>query len=61
MKFSIRIVIFEQAIVFLVIHSHLTIFLVLRAHKIVCINKVITCIVRWVNINHLHFMQIACS
>ena len=47
-KPSVAVIVFEQPILVLVIHPHLTVFFILRTHKIVCIDKIVARIIRWV-------------
>ena len=58
-KPSVAVVVLEQPILVLVIHPHLAVFFILRTHEIICIDKIVARIIRWVNINHFDLAQIA--
>ena len=58
MKTPARISIFEQAVFIFVIHSHLFVFFFLRAHEIVSIYEIISCIIRGINIDHLDLAEV---
>ena len=57
-KPSVAVIVLEQPILVLVIHPHLTVFFILRTHKIVCIDNIVARIIRRVNVNHFDFAQI---
>ena len=59
MEAPVGIGILKQAVFALIIHTHLLVFCFLRAHEIVSINKVISGVVGWVNVDHLDLAQIA--
>ena len=59
MKASVGVGVLEQAVIVLVIHSHLLVFFFLRAHEIVGIDEVVAGVVRRVDVDHLHLAEIA--
>ena len=48
MKFPVGVGVLEQAVVVLVVHPHLLVFLFLRAHEVVGIDEVVASVVGWV-------------
>ena len=59
MKPPVGVGILEQAVLVLVVHSHLRVFFFLRAHEIVGIDEVVAGVVRRVDIDHLDLTKIA--
>ena len=58
MKSPVGIRVLEQAVLVLVVHPHLLVFLLLRAHEVVGVDEVVARVVRRVDVDHLHLAQI---
>ena len=58
MESPVRIRVLEQAVLVLVVHPHLLIFLFLRAHEVVGVDEVVAGVVGRVDVDHLHLAQI---
>ena len=59
MKPPIALGVLKQPVVLLVIHAGLLILLLLAALELVPIDKVVTCVVRRIDVDHLHLAQVA--